>query len=365
MDIADIGGGDETAEKLRTMRRWLRRHAAAALRLRGSDWFAWATAGVSNVAGPESEAGAAELLVTAEDAYVLIDASEADRLRHEPALRGWTYQVAPWDELLRREHFVLNAADAGVILSDRPTPHERALPCEARAERFVMGPAERLRYRQTGALAAAAMTEAMRAAGPHWSERELAGAAARALWSRGLEPVQVLASGDQSASQSCQALPSDRPLGRRATLSLSARRCGLHATLRRMVAFAPAEGQDDTEILAVESVALDECRDGQPLCAVYKALDGAYALAGQPDAISSRHQGGITGYLNYELKATAHTHLQLKNGMAVAFHPTLRGNVIEDTFLLQEDGAENLTFDPSWPSRLVEGRLRPLCLQAW
>lgn len=81
-----------------------------------------------------------------------------------------------------------------------------------------------------------------------------------------------------------------------------------------------------------------------------------------PDAIRAHHQGGITGYQAREVIATAHTGIELKSGMALAFNPSLPGIKIEDTFLLDEGDLKNLTFDPGWPSALVQGRRRPLSL---
>ena len=54
-----------------------------ALRLRGSDWFAWATASGSNVVLLTAETGVAEVLISADQAWILTDAIEAQRLLDE------------------------------------------------------------------------------------------------------------------------------------------------------------------------------------------------------------------------------------------------------------------------------------------
>ena len=355
----------EIVDKLAVMRRWLAASGAVALRLRSVDWFAWATGGASNAVLLAQETGVAELLITAADAYVLTDEIEAQRLQEEEVGAGWTWQIVPWAQPGAREHFVARVAGGGMLLSDRPAPHEQSLPDEARAERFVLHATEHQRYREVGRLAAAAMSEALHIARPHWSEYELAGAGARALWTRGLHPALVLAAGESRLSRYRHPLPSAAPLGRCAMLVFCARQFGLYANLTRFVSFEPQSGPHDDAIMALEAAALNECRDGRPLSAIYQALAGAYAQMGQPDAIHEHHQGGITGYLARELLATADTRLPIRNGMALAFNPSLRGSKIEDTFLLVDNKLENLTFDPSWPSRLVDGRLRPTSLEAW
>ncbi|MDC8757354.1 M24 family metallopeptidase [Janthinobacterium fluminis] len=356
-------GEHETRAKLAQMRRWLEQSGAGALRLRGVDWFAWATAGGSNAVLLAAEAGVAEVLVTAAAAYLLTDPIEAARLQHEEVLAPWTWQVSPWAQRELREHFVQHAAAGAVVLSDRPGPREHALPACAREARLVLGPQERERYRRLGRLAAGAAGEALRAARPRWSEHELAGAAAHALCARGLQPALVLAAGEERLARYRHPLPTARPLGRRAMLVLCARRHGLYANLTRFVCFGVGADPRQEQLMALEAVALDACEAGQPLCTVYRALDGAYAYAGWPDAILQHHQGGITGYLAREVLATAHTEITLREGMALAFNPSLDGIKIEDTFLLEDEALCNLTFDPDWPWAEVQGRRRPLCLE--
>jgi Xaa-Pro aminopeptidase len=170
-------------------------------------------------------------------------------------------------------------------------------------------------------------------------------------------------------------------------LVLRGRRHGLYANLTRFVRFgAPADLRADphadphvdphvdpradlhadlqADLMTVEATALAACVPGNSLSAVYHALGHAYRHAGRPDAIREHDQGGVTGYLARELLATASTALALEAGMALAFNPGFAGIRIEDTFLLGEQGLENLTLDPSWPAATVQGRLRPLWLEA-
>ncbi len=353
----------ETRAKLAVMRGWLAEAGAAAVRLRGVDWFAWATAGACAAQRLSAECGAAELLVTPRGAYILCDAGEVERLRGAGLGADWTWQVSPWMQCHLREHFVANAADGGPVLSDRPRLREHGLPCTAQLARLVLAVPERARYRQLGRLAAAAAGEALRAARPGWTEYELAGAAAHALWARGLQPVLLLAAGAERARACPQPAPTVLPLGPRAMLGVCARRHGLHVHLIRFVQFVGRAGERDAAILALEAVALDACEVDQPLCQVYRALDGAYAYAGQPDALARHPQGGITGYQAREVLATRHSETRLRDGMALAFQPALGGDRVEDTFLLEDGELDNLTCDPAWPSAMVAGRRRPLTLE--
>lgn len=356
--------GAEVAAKMALARRWLAEAGAGALRLRGIDWFAWASAGGSSAVLHTAEVGVAEVLVTPGDACILTDEIEADRLKDEEVPGGFSFHVTPWADPEWREQFVLEGAGGAPVLSDRPLGAELALAPAAHQQRLVLSNPEQQRYRQLGIEAAAAMSEVMRAARPGWTEFALAGEGARALWRRGIHPALVLAAGARRLPLYRHPTPSHEALGERAMLVFCARRHGLYANLTRFVSFGAAAPQAQADLLTVEATALAACVAGNSLAAVYHALGHAYRHAGRPDAIREHHQGGVTGYLARELLATASTALELDNGMAFAFNPSFAGIKIEDTFLLGEDGLENLTLDPGWPAATVQGRMRPLWLEA-
>jgi Xaa-Pro aminopeptidase len=355
--------GAEVAGKLALLRAALEQAGAGAVRLRGTDWFAWLTAGGSNAVLLSAETGVAELLVTRDEACVLTDEIEAARLREEEVPPGFTFHIAPWAELELREHFVLAAAAGRPVLSDRPLCDEQPLPAGLRQRRLVLDAPEQQRYRALGLAAAQAMTEAMRQARPDWTEWRLAGAGAQALLARGIEPALVLAAGERRLPLFRHATPTGETLGRRAMLVFCARRHGLYANLTRLVAFeqAPAEQH---ELMTVEATGLAAVTPGNSLSAVYHALAQAYRHAGRDGEIDAHHQGGITGYQAREIIATPSTATALETGMAFAFNPSFAGLKIEDTFLLGPQGLENLTFDTDWPASSVQGRMRPLWLEA-
>jgi Xaa-Pro aminopeptidase len=357
----------ETDAKLALARGWLREAGGGALRLRGIDWFAWITGGASSAVLLTAEVGVAEVLVTPDEACILTDDIEASRLKDEQVPAGFSFHITPWADPEWRERFVLAAAEsvaaAAPVLSDRPVGAELALPPHAHQQRLVLMPDEQQRYRDLGREAAAAMSEAMRAARRDWTEQGLAGEGARALWRRGIEPALVLAAGSRRLPLYRHPTPSADVLGDCAMMVFCARRHGLYANLTRFVSFGAAPPQQ-ADLMTVEATALAACTPGNSLAAVYHALGHAYRHAGHHDAIGEHHQGGVTGYLARDFLATASSALEIEAGMAFAFNPSIRGNKIEDTFLLGEHGLENLTFDPGWPAATVQGRLRPLWLEA-
>lgn len=364
---------EEVSTKLEFMRNALQETESAAIRLRGTDWFAWASAGGSNTVLLAAETGVAEVLVTTSDAWILTDEIEAQRLKDEQipgqnSPEGSLYQFAvnPWAESSKREAFVREATGGGKVLSDRPTQTESSLPQSLIRHRRVMLPSEVERYRQVGQLASEAMTEVLSEAQPTWTEYQLAGAGAQALWARGLHPILMLAAGEHRLPYR-HPLPSGEAIRRQAMLIFCARGHGLIVSLTRFVCFGHLSDEDRKlhhSIAEIEAVALNHSQSGTPLNRVYEALAKAYEQQGYPKAIREHHQGGTAGYGAREVVATPETNDRLAANMVLAWNPSISGAKIEDTFVLNPDNSlENLSFDPKFPYIEVEGWLRAVPLE--
>ena len=358
---------EEVSQKLELIRNALTEAEAQGLRLRGTDWFAWATAGGSSTVLLTAETGIAEVLVTAEDAWILTDEIEAQRLKDEEIPGNFQHYANPWADAAARESFVQQATNGGKILSDRPIPHvEKRLPASLQQHKRTLMPSELERYRQLGRQASEAMTEVLKAAKPDWTEYQLAGAGAEALWARGIHPALTLVAGERRLPLYRHATATGEEIGRQAMLVFCARRHGLYANLTRFVSFGTLSEQSvklHSDVRQIEAEVLDFLKPGIALNAVYDTLAGVYQRHGYHNGIRQHHQGGTTGYLAREVVANPMTNDTLEENMAVAWNPSLPGAKIEDTFVLLKDGLENLTFDPNFPSVEVAGRLRPVPLE--
>ncbi|MDX2244591.1 MAG: M24 family metallopeptidase [Leptolyngbyaceae cyanobacterium bins.302] len=363
---------EEISAKLQIMRQVLAETGTAALRLRGTDWFAWATAGGSNTVLLAAETGVAEVLVTATEAWILTDEIEAQRLQNEQLSQDenlpYQWFVNPWAEGSKRSSLIQEVTNGGKILSDQPSDRlESPLPTSLIDQRRVLLPSEISRYREVGRLATEAMTEVLTQAQPTWTEYQLAGAGAEALWARGLHPVLTLAAGDRRLPLYRHPLPSGETLGRQAMLVFCARGAGLIVSLTRFVCFGTLSEQDKKPhqaLAEIEATALNQSQINTPLNQVYHALAEAYEQYGYPNAIREHHQGGTAGYGAREVVATPETRDRLAANMAVAWNPSIPGAKIEDTFVLNSsNNLENLSFDPQFSHLEIAGRLRPVPLE--
>ncbi|MEH2298885.1 MAG: M24 family metallopeptidase [Nostoc sp.] len=358
---------EEVSKKLELIRQTLGETEVQGVRLRGTNWFAWATGGASSTVLLTAETGVAEVLVTTEDAWILTDEIEAQRLIDEELPANYKLYINPWADAAARESFVRDATGGGKVISDRPVSNlEKPLPLSLQLHKRVMMSSELERYHQIGQKASVAMTEVLKAAKPTWTEYQLAGAGAEALWAKGLHPALTLVAGERRLPLYRHATATGEQIGRQAMLVFCARGYGLYANLTRFVCFGALSDERaelHSYVREIEAVVLNLCQPGTTLDAVYHALTQAYEKYGFPNAILEHHQGGTTGYLAREIVANSTTTDTLTEGIAVAWNPSLRGAKVEDTFAIRKDGKlENLTFDPNFPSVEVEGRLRPVPL---
>lgn len=360
---------EEISTKLVFMRDALKETESAGIRLRGTAWFAWATAGGSNTVLLAAETGVAEVLVTTDGAWILTDEIEGQRLKDEQlpqASLSYELLINPWADSSKRESFVREATAGGKVLSDYPTQQESPLPASLIHRRRVLLPGELERYRQVGQLASQAMTEVLMQAQPDWTEYQLAGAGAEAMWVRGLHPALTLAAGDRRLPLYRHPLPTAEALGRQAMLVFCARGQGLVVSLTRFIFFGQMTDEDKQRhraIAEIEAVALNHSQIGTPLNQVYQVLASAYEQHGYPNAIREHHQGGTAGYGAREVVATPDTGDRLAANMVLAWNPSIPGAKIEDTFVLSaENHLENLSFDNQFPAVEIAGRLRAVPL---
>jgi Xaa-Pro aminopeptidase len=345
------------------MRQILEFDNLGALRLRGADWFAWATSGGSSIVDSSSERGVAEVLVTADHALVLADRIDGRRIADEQLPSGFELVETPWARPVEREQAVARVVAGRTVASDRPIGAEVALPESMATARRALTSYEIERFRAVGRDSAVAASLALRAATPDMTETDLAAVASERLIERGLDPVVVLVGGERRLPIYRHPMPRHgEPLGRRAMLVLCARRHGLIANLTRFAYFeAPTadERRVNLAVAEVEAAAFDASRPGVMLGDAYRAMVAAYARLGFAGAELDHHQGGLCGYRTRDEVATESSVTEIRPGSALAWNPSLPGAKIEDTVVVGADGLEVVTVDPDWPTFDHRGRRRP------
>ena len=354
--------GAELDAKIAILRDAVERNGLGGIRLRGQDWFAWATCGGSSAVLLASDRGIAEVLATADGLRVLTSVIEADRLGVEELPDDLDLVAYDWgfpDEL---EDIVRGATGTLPVASDQPSTGEVELPKALVSEKRRLRPSEVARYRDLGRAAAEALTETLAGAAPELTELEVAGLGADAMLRRGIDPALVLVAGSRRLDLYRHPRPTAEPIGDRVGVVFCGRRRGLYANLTRFAYFrtpTAAERAAAVVVARVEAAAWDASTPGATLGRIHATITDAYARLGHPGAERHHHQGGTTGYLSREALAIPGSRVEIRPAVAIAWNPSLPGIKIEDTILRTNDRLEVLTVDPSWPTVEVEWRERP------
>ena len=202
------------------------------------------------------------------------------------------------------------------------------------------------------------------------SEAELAGIAAKNLWSLGIHPTLTLVAGESRVDRFRHPTPTTSLLGKKMMLVVCGRRQGLYANFtRNLYLREPTSTEKKVEISLreIESETFSAMRENLSLAEMYEKIQDAYNRGGYAKEVNMHHQGGPCGYLSREAIATPQSpkehYVPGNQPVAYAWNPSLPGGKIEDTILRHPDGkVEILTVDKSWPMIDCDGYSRPL---AW
>jgi Xaa-Pro aminopeptidase len=245
-----------------------------------------------------------------------------------------------------------------------PYPWFELLPVQLthpglQALRLELCPEEVDRYRRAAADAAGTLVDLLGTLHPEQRERDVAGALAGRLHSRGFATPVVLVGGERRAPVYRHPLPTELTLGRFALLAVTAERDGLHTSMTRIVSFGappPALERAVEAAAEVDAAVLGAARPGRTLGELLDVAIAAYDALGLPEEWRRHHQGGLTGYKGREVFAVPGDETALPSTCAVAFNPSVTGGgKSEDTVLVTHNGVEVLTRTPVLPE-LPNGR---------
>lgn len=358
----------EIVSKLGALRALMAERGLDVLHLTTVANTAWITAGATTFIDEATDTAAFGIAVTPDRILVLTDTIEEPRVCGEERLDQLGFEIVaePWH---RRGEYAVALA-AGKRTGQDSAGGGTDVSHELEHLRTLLHPAEQDRLREVGALAAAAMAEAVHAVRPGMSEHEVAARLAAASRRRGGSAVVALVGSDERIYQFRHPLPTVKPIERYAMLVLCFRRYGLVAALTRSVYCGRLpDGLRNTALAVarVDAHLILGTRPGRTLAEMFALARWAYAAEGQPNATEEHHQGGSIGYRTREALARPDAAVRIATGQAFAWNPSLRGAKSEDTILLAEDGPELLTSIADWPEWpiTIEGRViaRPAILE--
>jgi len=355
----------------------LRKHGWDGILLNRTDNFAMATGGKRNYVSTQSDVGACGIFVpVAGEAHYAGNNVEATRVMDEElASEPCSANCFCW--------FDDNGADwcarhfSGTLVSDDGSlgtnVHAALAPL-----RSILLPEECERYREVGRFAAEAMESTLRSVTQGMAENEISARLVYEGQRRGcMVPVSLIAADDR-ISRYRHPLPTlpgsnyEKKVERYVMIVAGIVRDGLSISLTRFKQvdhIEPAIADAYDRICAVDACMQTATQPGKTLGDVFAVCQSSYPRFGFVEQEwHNHHQGGSTGYaartckgapgetfpcLNTEWRSVLGeaTGAEVSLSAAFAWNPSAPGVKSEDTFLLHEDGQQEiLTLTPGLPT---------------
>ena len=354
---------EELAHKERRIYDFLEREDLDGMLLSKHANFAWITCGGGNHVAVNADVGVASALITRAGRWVVCDNIEAHRIMEEEvAALGFECESFNWyddgfADALRR------FAPPARIASDTGRAGTRNVEARLGELRASLLPDELERYRRLGTVAAESMTEACRRVEGGMTEHAIASLLGREVIVRGAFPVVLLVAADERALKYRHPIPTDRRVRSHVMLVLCARKWGLIISMTRLVHFGPLPPElrrKHDAVTRVDAAFIANTVPGTRVGDVFDYAVAAYAESGFPDEWRLHHQGGPTGYVGREFRATSKSDQTVVENQAFAWNPSIAGTKSEDTVVACPAGPEVLSATPDLPATSLESAGRVL-----
>ncbi len=303
--------------------------------------FSWLTGGRGYISFA-AEKACCSILVTAEKVYVIANNIEAKRLEKEELKDlDAEYIVFPWYDEAQRLIAMKKILPEGWAADDD------ILAKDFQKLRSVLNEYELERYRELGKRAGHAVEKVAREISIGCSEYQAWGQLSHEALKNEMEPATVLVAFDDRVFQYRHPVPTMNRLRNYAMLVVGFRKWGLYASCTRFLSFSKISAELEVKFRAVANVDaafICETRPGRVLGDVFKNARQVYAQTGYADEWKNHHQGGLTGYIGREWRATDQTAETVQPHQAYAWNPSITGTKSEDTILIGADSNEIITY---------------------
>jgi len=348
----------EILEKDRRVREFLKAGKFDALLLKRQANFSWMTGGGLNLVGIATEMGAASLLITGTEKFVICNNIEAPRMILEEGLEAQGFQILsfPWYEE-REASLVRDIVGQGRLGSDAPFPGATAATEEIARLRYALTPDEVVRYRWLGEKVSLALETTMLATRSGEKESEVVGRLCNELWKDRIDPITLMSAADDRISRFRHSIPTEKRAEKLLMVSVNARKWGLIVSLTRFCSFGAVPEDIRRKYAAnvfIDCTFMAATRPGVPAKEVLRKGIDAYAAAGHPEEWRLHHQGGSIGYTGRDYRANFSTPDIVQENQAFTWNPSITGTKSEDTILAISRGPELITKPVLYPHLNVE-----------
>jgi len=313
-----------------------------AILLRKQCNFSWLTCGGVNYVSIATEVGAASLLITPEEEYVICNNIEAKRMEREEKLPAQGYKIKSFKWYNDREKEIVDEiTKGGKVGCDCEFSGTKNISKDLNPLRYSLTPWEVERYKKVGYLASKAIEETAETIKPGNKECEIIGRLAERLWFNRLDYITTFCAADERISNFRHPIATEKKIKKRAMLCVNARKWGLIVSLTRFVQFGKVTEElrkKYEDNIYIDCVLMANTKPGKLVVEAFKKGLEAYKEMGYPEEYQLHHQGGAIGYTGRDYKVNFQTTEIVQENQGFAWNPSITGSKSEDTMLATSDG---------------------------
>lgn len=326
--------------KVKAIRALLDKKGVHGVEIKNQANFSYITRGRGFI-GLASTVACGSLFITKDRVVLLGENIDARRLFEEqlPPHPMVELMAFSWDEPDQKTSMIQSITNGLVMIS------ESELEPELFTIRTILSEYDQADFKVLCHEAAVTLETLCKQVKPGMTEYELAGEISKAFWSQNIEPITTLVAFDERALKYRHPVMTDKRLKNYALAGICGRRNGLIVSITRDVLIEPDPIMQEkhAKCVRVNGAFWEALKPGKSVSEVFGAGVNQYGLEGYPLEHKEHHQGGLTGFIPRELRASYESTHKVRVGEAYAFNPTIIGSKVEDTVLVTEWGLENLT----------------------
>ncbi|MBI1310351.1 FHA domain-containing protein [bacterium] len=298
---------------------------------------------------------AAAVLITNDERTILcrdVDAAAlAESLTEEMQL---TVRAHDWRSSLATE--IQSVSATGRFATDVPHDSLIDVASDLAEKRLPMSRAERWELRRLGHQVSHAVEATLRNFPRGETEAEIAGQLTHRLIRHGITVERMQVYADAHRGDYRRVRIDRQPVEKGCTLSVVARRHGLHVGVSRSVCFGSPDKQileDHALSLVVQATALVFSKHQWPIADAWKRVHRIYEKFNRGGESLRVEPGWVTGYEPAEVPILPGSEFQLLAGMPVIWQLGVGSALSVDTVLIADGGIDILTPCEFWPTRTV------------
>ena len=346
---------EEFAEKERRVAEFLKAENLNGLLLSYQSNFSWFTAGGENRVVIASTEGAASVLITQTQNYLITNNIEAPRLLEEE-VDGLNFEIVrfQWNEAEKKKELIRKICPDNLASDDG---FEKTVKVDISPLQYSLTEAEVERYLILGKETTSIMSKTCTEIEKGSSEHEVAAALSKNLLLKGIIPTVVLIAADERISKFRHPISQGKNIERYVMVVLCAKRKGLTVAITRIVHFGKIPeplSRKHQAVIKVDAGFILNSEIGKPIGEIFDEGVKLYEQCGFPGEWKNHHQGGPMGYQGRYFFARSGETKKVETNEPFGWNPSISGTKSEDTIISTGEGIKIVTEDKDWPLIPVE-----------